>query len=463
MNNTPNPPVDQNNSEPRQNLWEFLISYFDVKGEKENELLTIEAMKSDVDFRGTKAWILICAIFIASLGLNTNSTAVIIGAMLISPLMGPIIGLGLGLGIVDFRLVRKALRNFAIATGIALLTSTLYFLISPISTAQSELLARTQPTLYDVLIALVGGVAGVLAGATKSKGNVIPGVAIATALMPPLCTAGYGIATGQPNFFFGAFYLYMINCVFIGLATYMMIKLLKYRKVSYMNPIRAKRLSYLVLTIVTCTAVPSVFLGYKLIQANIFEEQKMRFIRSELAFQDTQVLKHHVFQRGDSSIIEVSMIGKELTPDMVQYLQAKLPDYGLKNTALVVRQGFGSMNLDNFRSDIMQDITKSSSDYIKYQQLVIDSLRTQINDNKQLSVRALTVSADMKTLFPEIVRADFSNSYSISLNSLGLDTVLTVTLVSEKALTTDSKERLRRWLSDSLPGAFIQFHTLDEN
>lgn len=447
------------NQEPKtgQSLWQFLRSYFDVRGEKENEFMTIEAMKSDVDFRGTKAWILICAIFIASLGLNTNSTAVIIGAMLISPLMGPIIGLGLGLGILDFMLVKRALRNFSIATIIALLTSTLFFLVSPISTAQSELLARTQPTVYDVLIALVGGIAGVLAGATKSKGNVIPGVAIATALMPPLCTAGYGIATGQPNFIFGAFYLYLINCVFIGLATYMMIKLLKYPKVSFMDPIRAKKLSYLVIAIVTCTAVPSIFLGYRLIKANVFEEQKMRFIRTEFAFQDTQVIKHQVTHHGDSSIIEVSLIGQELTPDLIQYLQAKLPDYGLSKTALVVRQGFGSTNLDAFRSDLMQDITKSSGDYIKYQQLLIDSLRTELHSQKKLSLQAVSVSADIKTLFPEVIRADFSNNYAVSLSTMGLDTVMTVTLLSEKALSADNKERIQRWISNTLPGSVVHF------
>lgn len=453
-------PEEQKTTEPRQNLWDFLLSYFDVKGEKENEFLTIEAMKGDVDFRGTKAWILICAIIIASLGLNTNSTAVIIGAMLISPLMGPIIGLGLGLGILDFRLVRKALRNFAIATVIALLTSTLYFLISPISTAQSELLARTQPTLYDVLIALSGGIAGVLAGATKSKGNVIPGVAIATALMPPLCTAGYGIATGQPGFFFGAFYLYLINCVFIGLATYMMIKLMKYPKVSYMNPARAKKLSYVVVAIVTCTAVPSVILGYKLIRSNIFEEQEKRFVRTEFVFPNTQLIKHNVTHRGDSNFIEISLIGEELPPAIIHALQAKLPQYGLKNTALVVRQGFGNTNLDAFRSDIMQDITRSSGDYIKYQQLLIDSLRSEINNSQRLSHQALSISSDIKTLFPEVIRADFSSSYSISIDHMKLDTVTTVMLVSERAISSDTRDRIERWLSAILPGARVEYQTL---
>ena len=175
----------------------YLNSIFDPSEERENEAETIENILKGINFRGSNLWVLIFAIFIASLGLNVNSTAVIIGAMLISPLMGPIMGIGLGIGINDFELIKKAFRNLAIATIFGILTSTLYFLISPLNEARSELLARTTPTIYDVLIAFFGGLAGIVASSTKLKGNVIPGVAIATALMPPLCTAGFGIASGN--------------------------------------------------------------------------------------------------------------------------------------------------------------------------------------------------------------------------------------------------------------------------
>ena len=206
------------------------VRMVDGRQEKENEMETIESIQKGVEVKGTNLWVLIFAIFVASLGLNTNSTAVIIGAMLISPLMGPIMGFGLGLGISDFELIKRAFRNFATATIFSVITSTLFFLISPISEAQSELLARTQPTVYDVLIAFFGGLAGIVASSTKSKGNVIPGVAIATALMPPLCTAGFGLASGNLYYFFGAFYLYFINTVFISLATFLVVRLLKYPK-----------------------------------------------------------------------------------------------------------------------------------------------------------------------------------------------------------------------------------------
>ncbi|MBK7308675.1 MAG: TIGR00341 family protein [Chitinophagaceae bacterium] len=205
-----------------------IFDKFKLNAEKEDLQTVITNIDNGVVFRGTNLWILIFAIFVASLGLNVNSTAVIIGAMLISPLMGPIMGIGLGMGINDVALVRKAVYNYSIATGVALTTSTLFFLLSPLDDAHSEILARTSPNIYDVLIALFGGFAGILATSSKQKGNVIPGVAIATALMPPLCTAGYGLATWQLSFFVGAFYLFIINTVFIALATFIIVRFLHF-------------------------------------------------------------------------------------------------------------------------------------------------------------------------------------------------------------------------------------------
>ena len=205
-------------------------AHFVIMQDMEDEHEIVKQITSGVSFRGANLWVLIFAIFIASLGLNVNSTAVIIGAMLISPLMGPIIGMGLAMGINDLELMRRAVKNFGVATLISVLTAMVYFLITPLGEAQSELLARTSPTIYDVLIATFGGAAGILALCTKGKGNVIPGVAIATALMPPLCTAGYGLATGHFLYFLGAFYLFFINTVFISLATYVGVRLMHFHR-----------------------------------------------------------------------------------------------------------------------------------------------------------------------------------------------------------------------------------------
>lgn len=218
----------------------FFKERFDLHEGKEDELETIDYIRKNVEFKGANLWILIFAIFVASVGLNVNSTAVIIGAMLISPLMGPIMGIGLAAGINDFELLKKSMKNLGIAVVISILTSTIYFSFTPLNDAQSELLARTEPTIWDVLIALFGGLAGIVAGSRKEKSNAIPGVAIATALMPPLCTAGYGLATANLYYFFGAFYLFFINSVFISLSTYVIVRFMKFPKKEFLDRKREK-------------------------------------------------------------------------------------------------------------------------------------------------------------------------------------------------------------------------------
>ena len=235
-----------------------LRHYFDLRTDKMSEAKAIANIKADAAFRGANLWVLIFAIFVASLGLNVNSTAVIIGAMLISPLMGPIVGMGLSLGINDLDLLKSSAKNFAVATAVSVLTATVYFLLSPYKEVQSELLARTSPTLYDVMIAFFGGAAGIVAIATGGKGNIIPGVAIATALMPPLCTAGYGLATGQWLFFLGAFYLFFINTVFISLATYLGVRFMGFKLHQEVSPERTQKAQRVVMIIILLTVACSV-------------------------------------------------------------------------------------------------------------------------------------------------------------------------------------------------------------
>lgn len=217
-----------------------IFHYLNLDQDLDDFELIHATIEKDVVFKGTNLWILVFAIIIASVGLNMNSTAVIIGAMLISPLMGPINGMGYSLATFDFPLFRTAIKNFSFAVIAGLLASTTYFAISPVSDAHSELLARTSPTIYDVLIAFFGGTAGIVAITSKHKGNVIPGVAIATALMPPLCTAGYGLATAQFNYFFGAFYLFTINTVFIALSSVAIAQILKFPITTLVNPEQKK-------------------------------------------------------------------------------------------------------------------------------------------------------------------------------------------------------------------------------
>ena len=274
-------------------LWQVVKGYFNALPDKAEEAKTIEQISSGVTFHGANLWVLVFAVFIASLGLNVNSTAVIIGAMLISPLMGPIVGMGLGIGISDLALLKRSIKNYLVATGISVLTATLYFLITPLTEAQSELLARTSPTLYDVLIALCGGAAGILALSTRGSGNVIPGVAIATALMPPLCTAGYGLAMGEPSFFFGAFYLYFINTVFITLTTFVGVRMLRFKQKQFIDAARMVTVKRYIIGIVVLTMLPAAYMTVQIIRQSVLENNSNRFVRNELAFKGTHIISQN--------------------------------------------------------------------------------------------------------------------------------------------------------------------------
>ena len=444
----------------------FFTTYFDMHREKEDELETIEGFKQDVDFRGTKMWILICAIMIASLGLNMNSTAVIIGAMLISPLMGPIIGIGLGLGITNFELVKNAVRNFLMASAIGILTSTFYFFLSPIDTAQSELLARTAPNFYDVLIALFGGFAGIIAGASKSKGQVIPGVAIATALMPPLCTVGYGIASLQWTYAVGALYLYTINAVFIGLATFLGVRLLKYPRMTYVDKVRGARLNRLVFVIVLCTLIPSLFLAGKMVENSYREERIRRFVKNELSDDSFYVLSYTpTILPSDTISLDVNLIGRPLSQQEIEILQAKLYEYNLTRTVLHVNQGYAAANADQLKKSILSDVQASeyaNASLFQYQKYETDSLRHRLEEEMRLGTLSSVLSSDMKALFPSVEWADFGRTYryridSISPNRLDIDTLTLVTLYTSRTISDETQRLMTNWIKMKFPEAYIDF------
>lgn len=365
------------------------IEIFSLHYEKEDYNTVVAGIENGVSFRGTNLWILIFAIFVASLGLNVNSTAVIIGAMLISPLMGPIMGIGLSIGINNLSLLRRSVSNYLIATLVALVTSTLFFLLSPLNDAHSEILARTSPNIYDVLIALFGGFAGIIATSTRHKGNVIPGVAIATALMPPLCTAGYGLATWKMNYFFGAFYLYIINTVFIGLATLITARMLRFPFTDDRGKgLLARRIAWLV---VVLTLIPSVYFGYVLVQQNRFEKNATVFVNNEAQFTDDYLLSRRI--NGADKTISLTYGGKKLLDSEIAKLRLKMPAYGLQNATLEVRQGFAYLSEEkqNTSDPALLQLTTA----LEEKQRAADSLQRQ----KELS---RSVYAEMKVQYPSI-------------------------------------------------------------
>ena len=427
----------------------FFARIFDVRQEKEDEQETIDSIKKGVEFKGTNLWVLIFATFIASLGLNTNSTAVIIGAMLISPLMGPIMGFGLGLGISDFELIKRSFRNFAIATVFSVITSSIYILISPISEAQSELLARTQPTLYDVLIAFFGGLAGIVASSTKSKGNVIPGVAIATALMPPLCTAGFGLATGNLYYFFGAFYLFFINSVFISLATYLVVRVLKYPKKVFLDKDHEKRVTRYVGIIVIFTIVPSLFLSYRLVKTTYFNQQVLNYVNTELAFPNTQILSKTITNTSDKKEIKVVLIGDNVSDSTIESARNRLPNYGLKDVSLVVQQGFSEQETDinKLKSLLMQDLYKNSEQVLRTQAMQIDSLQRELKSYHDDRLLAEQIKPEVKVLFPFVREISCTHTCLIPVDSDTQKPIMLIYVKSSEKISAENKRKLTEWLS----------------
>ncbi len=408
----------------------YLQSYFDLSGDLDDERMAEQAVMDGVSFKGANIIILIIAIFIASLGLNTNSAAVIIGAMLISPLMGPIIGIGFGVGTYDFDLIKRSFRNLAVAAIFSVLASTLYFLISPVSEGRSELLARTSPSIYDVLIGFFGGLAGIVAITCKKKGNVIPGVAIATALMPPLCTAGYGLATWQLHYFFGAFYLFLINSIFIGYATTVGVKLMKFKPRNYVNDNIKKQVKKYVYLIIIVTLLPSIWLTFYMIRDSYFVNSANNFISEEFVFPNTQVLKRDAGVKDGKKYINVTLIGEKLNTDSLRMAMIKKMDKNrwLHGTVLSISQGvsIGAMNpLDSkeITTSMFNEIYADNQKKIAMQSEQLDSLRTQIQTATEFERLSSQLAPEIKVLFPKVKDIALSKNVFCSMATNKTDTV----------------------------------------
>lgn len=426
----------------------FIKRNFSLAKDKDGELAMVDSIRRNVEFKGTNLWVLIFAIFIASLGLNVNSAAVIIGAMLISPLMGPIMGIGLGLGINDFELIKKAGKNLFFATIIAMITSTLYFLITPLSEARSELLARTTPTTYDVLIAFFGGMAGIIAAGSKEKGNVIPGVAIATALMPPLCTAGFGLATGNMTYFLGALYLYFINSVFISVATIIGVRIFKVPKKVFLDPLREKRVSRSVAIIVFVTLVPSVITAISVVRTSFFEASANRFLAGEFQFRNTEVINKEFTFDSEEPTIELFLIGDRISDQKIDSARARLVEYSLKGTKLIVKQGIGPDQTDvkALKTMLLEDFYKNSEQRIVEQQRRITALEQQLGEYAALSNLNVDLAPEVRSLFPSVATLSLAQTIQVSVDPQKIDTIFLAIVTTPKDLSIRDKVRLEEWM-----------------
>lgn len=393
-------------------FWGKLKSYAYIREDTDYQA-TIDYISKSVVFRGINMWVLFFAIIVASVGLNVNSTAVIIGAMLISPLMGPINGVGLAIGTFDDDLMLKSIKNLAVMVAISLIASTLYFLISPISDAQSELLARTQPTIFDVFIAFFGGLAGIVATSRKSQSiTVISGVAIATALMPPLCTAGYGIATGQIWYFLGAFYLFFINSFFIALATYLMVRFLGFPMKQYVDPQRKLKVKRLITLFTIVIMIPSIFLAFDVVKESTFNSQSIKFvehIQTQNNFKNVQLIKADREYHHRSQTVTLYLIGRTLNNDEINEMQELLhTQYGLAKAKLIVKQTEGGTIDITKQNEIIEDIINKKDATIAHQDSIINKLNNQLSNVQSAAALYEQLALEVNAQYPNI------KSFSIS-------------------------------------------------
>lgn len=432
-----------------------ILARFDLRHDQA-EVEEIDAMfRGGVEFRGTNLWVLIFAILVASIGLNINSTAVIIGAMLISPLMGPIMALGYGAGINDSKLIRSSLFNLGLAALLSLIASTAYFLVTPLSQAHSEVLARTTPTIWDVMIAMLGGLSGVIGATRRIKSNLVPGVAIATALMPPLCTAGYGLAMGKWSFFFGAFYLFTINCVFIAIATLMMVRLMRLPSVKMLGDRSLARRRTLIGLVVSLTIAPSLYLAVDLVRKEVFESNAARYVSAMLR-EKPGTLAISVQPDHRSRELRISLAGDRIADAELASMKARLTDFGLRDTALLVSQSGQSMpDMNAIKTDLLKDLLQDNQGSLREKDAQIARLQAEIEALKLARGTPLPLAEILRELdaqFPDAVEINVAagvrsaRALATAAQSSEVPPVLLVRLTLPKALSAPEKERLRNGL-----------------
>ena len=434
--------------------------------DKAMESETIASIVSGVDFSGAKLWILVLAIFVASLGLNTNSTAVIIGAMLISPLMGPIIGMGLGVGINDFMLLKRAFKNYLVATLFSVATATLYFLITPFNEAQSELLARTSPTIYDVLIALCGGLAGIIALGSLSQrsGNVIPGVAIATALMPPLCTVGFGLATANWLYALGALYLYLINTIFISVATFIGVTLImRFHKKEFVDKQREKRVKRTIMGIAIITIIPSVFITLGMVKEAMFNNRCKRFCTNVVKVEGAHIISHTFDYKNRS--MRVVLLGEEADSAAINMMKERMADYGLEETTLEIVQGTSNMKAEDLsgRLHLEEKQTLALQNQVVEYEKTIREQRAELDAYAGAESHAKVLLPELRTLYPTIESVSTGRGMvCFKTDSVLADsTALIVSIRSKKRLPAAEQSKVEAWLRQRLSGSHVYINWCD--
>lgn len=403
-----------------------------------------KAIRSNIFFRGPNAWILAIATIIASVGLNVNSIPVVIGAMLISPLMGPIFGIGLGLGVNDMVLVKSSGKNLLVMVGISLAASFIYFLITPLNLNNpTELLARTNPTIYDVLIALFGGFAGILEQCRKEKGTVFSGVAIATALMPPLCTAGFGLASGNLTYFMGALYLFVINCLFIMLATYISVKYFKFRQVEYEDQTVGRRTKRISSIVILLFIVPSIWSAVILIRHNNFEENALAFVEHSKAY-GRSIIYDYKIDHSDGSKIELFFTGEPLGDKTRESIYRTADEYGIEQKQILINDHTTTEKEDNL--ELIKGIYDKMDKETAWRDEEIRRLQDELKTAKGSDFPYIQLTREILNSHPEVLEVQLSEGARVSADSLKLIPSVSVIITCSEALEEAEAIKLNEWL-----------------
>lgn len=403
-----------------------------------------KAIRGNIYFRGPNAWILAIATIIASIGLNVNSIPVVIGAMLISPLMGPIFGLGLGLGVNDMTLLKSSGKNLLVMVCISLAASFLYFLITPLSLSNpTELLARTNPTIYDVLIALFGGFAGILEQCRKEKGTVFSGVAIATALMPPLCTAGFGLASGNLGYFLGALYLFFINCLFIMLATYISVKYFRFRQTEYDDQATGRRTKRISSILIILFIVPSIWSAVTLIRQNNFEENAVAFVEQSKTYSRSIIYDYRI-DHTDGSVIELFFTGDPLDEKTKETIRKAAEEYGIKESQLIINDHTYSNDTNDI--ELVKGIYDKMDEEIAKRDEEIRRLKEELRTSKGAEIPYSQIVREMKNNYPSIKEVHITHGAGVTADSLQVNESMIVLVTSSARLSEEDSTRLNDWL-----------------
>ncbi len=436
----------------------FITELLDIRQNTDQDA-TREAIIADIPFKGHTSWILICSIFIASVGLNANATAVVIGAMLISPLMGPILGIGLSLAINDIDTLRRSLKNFAVMVILSVLTAYLFFTVFPLRDESSELLARTAPDIRDVLIAFFGGLALVIARAKKGTiASVIFGVAIATALMPPLCTVGFGLAIGNLSYAGGALYLFTINTIFIALATFLVLKLLKFPMVRYANSKRRRLIARVASLVAIAVMIPAGYTFYLVIEESLFKKQAGRFLKETIGryqfagsgryLEDFTTVEYN---QGTNSLIEVVVMGNEIIPENViaTWIGNKNEFARLKSADLKIIQGARSESEDELK--YVRELYESNKAELSNKDDRIELLEAELASLSKLTttqIPFMEIAREARASYDNLSAMGFSYVVSTDFNKTDTIPVFEISWKDEsnaQAIENDS-QRLQQWL-----------------